>query len=693
MPRFEATYPIAKFGFATSFTESEQPPTFSQEMRNRFINSAGGAEKRQGIQQKGNNVPGTPELTNAHELVGKTGAATLFVSGEGNIYKYDDSADYTQVFSGWSPAAKIRSIQAGTKLIFFNGVDRNVYTEDGTTFNRLRSVIVRGAVGGSAATTRLDDADVTSWLTDTDVVNNDIVFNVTKGGYGIITDVVSGHVTHSTIGTGGTGLGNTAADQAAGDRYAVIDLVALDIIETDDIKDNTATAGTDTNATTIAVSGVNFANTDIKAGDFVRNTTRSAVVMVSSVATALTVTSVASQTAGDALVFLQEAMPITSNAHVHFGRTYYIDARDQTQIRISGPDSPEDLTTDAATLDSSTFAFGEQQPDGETVLDLASFQRLLGVAGRQNLMLYAGVDPIVDTSAKTKSFDIVGLFPQGIVSPDSMVSIGNDLVFVTPDGVQTASLVGDASTLGRANISEAIKTELRDKIKDTAEGDILVTHYPRRSWFMLHIGSDLYVFNYAPFFGQDVVGGSGFGTAAGAGPTLGPNRGSWSYFDGKFARQNAYLVRQDGSMICVGAGGKVYDFDTGSYDDDGETYTTQYKTSWLTLSEPKNNVKIKQGNYIKPIFDTGATVSYTIRAEGEFAGDSGETITVNTSGANVAIGIGTIPHKVGGSSIINEKLPLRWRGEQVRLSFETQYQVGPDTIAQFTLYGNQFGTR
>lgn len=692
MPKFEATYDIAKFGFATSFTESEQPPTFAQRMRNRFINSAGGAEKRQGIVQKGNNVPGTPELTNIHEFVDKTGAATLLVSGEGSIYKFDDSSDYTAVFSGWDEGAKIRSIQAGGKLIFFNGVNRNIFTEDGSTFKRLRSVVIRGIVGGSAATTRLDDGDVESWLVDTDIVTNDVVFNVTRGGYGIVTDVVSGHVTHTQIGTGGTGLGNTSANQAAGDRYVVIDLVALDIIETDDINDNTATAGPDTNATTVAVSGVNFLNTDIKPGDFVSNTTRSSIAMVSSVATALTTTSVASQASGDALVFLKEAMPITSNGHVHFGRSYYIDARDKTKVLVSGPDSPEDLTTDAATIDSSTFAFGEQQPDGEVVLDMASFQRFLGIAGKQNLLMYSGVDPIADTSADSKSFDIIGLFPQGIVSPDSLVSIGNDLVFVTPDGVQTASLVGDASTLGRANISEAIKTELRGKIKNTAEGDILVTHYPRRSWFMLHIGSDLYVFNYAPFFGQDRINQAGFG-AASSGPTLGPNRGSWSYFDGKFSRQNAYFVRQSGDLVCAGAGGKVYDFDTGQYSDDGETYTTEYKTSWLTLSEPRDNIKKKQGNYIKPVFDTGATVSYTVRAEGEFAGESGETITINTSGANISIGQGVIPHKIGGSSIINEKHALRWRGEQARITFETQDQVGPDTIAQFTLYGNQFGTR
>jgi hypothetical protein len=198
------------------------------------------------------------------------------------------------------------------------------------------------------------------------------------------------------------------------------------------------------------------------------------------------------------------------------------------------------------------------------------------------------------------------------------------------------------------------------------------------------------VFNYSPFFGSDTS--STVPNAPGGGSTLGPQRGSWSLFDGKFARQNTYLVRQDGSLVCAGAGGKVYEFDTGFIDDD-EPYNTDYQSSWLTLSEPRDNVKKKQGNYIKPIFDTGAAVSYDITAEGEFAVESGETITVDTSGGAVAVGLGTIPFKIGGSSIQNVKHALRWRGEQVRITFSTRDTVGPDTIARFTLYANQFGTR
>ena len=689
MANIEATYDVAKYGLATSFQESEQPPQFALKFRNRFFNAAGGAEKRQGMSQLGDAVPGTPDIDNLHEYVDASGNATLFASGEGGIYRFSGTSAWSQVHSGLDADAKIRSVQFNEKMIFVNGVDRNLYIENGSasSFERLRAVIIRGETAGTASTTLLDDSNVTNWLTDTDVTDNDVVFNVTKGGYSIVTDVVSGHVVMDAMASTATGLNKTPTNPDDGDRYAVFDMVELNIIPTDDIDDNTATAGTGTGATTIAVSGVNFLNTKIRPGDFVYNTTRSAVAMVSAVGSSLTVTSVKSQVAGDALTFLTEAMPVATNAHVHYGRLYLVDANDETKIRISGPGDPEDFTSDTGSIDTVTFAFGDQQPEGEVIEDMASFQRFFAVGGKKNLLLYSGRDPIADTTAKSVAFDIIGSFPQGVVAPDALLSIGNDLVFVTPDGVQTASLLGDASTLGRANVSEAIKTTLREKLAASSEQDILAVHYPRRSWLMVKIQSEIFVFNYSPFFGVD-QNQTGL-----EGQQIGQNRGSWSLFDGKMARQNAYLVRQDGTMVVAGPGGKVYQFDDGTFTDDGEIYTTEYQTSWLTLSEPRKNTKIKQLNYIKPVFNVGAAINYTVRVEGDFAAESTETITIAASGGAAVIGISTIPAVIGGSSIQNKKFPLKVRGEQMRVTFTTEDGNGPDTIARFTLYANQFGVR
>ena len=56
----ESTYPIAPKGLGTAFTETEVPIEYCTLMRNRYINAAGGAEKRQGIAQLGSTISGGP---------------------------------------------------------------------------------------------------------------------------------------------------------------------------------------------------------------------------------------------------------------------------------------------------------------------------------------------------------------------------------------------------------------------------------------------------------------------------------------------------------------------------------------------------------------------------------------------------------------------------------------------------------
>jgi hypothetical protein len=687
MSKFEASYPTPRFGLATSFNESEVPPEYALKMRNRFINAAGGLEKRQGIQSLGDAVTGSPDLYGVHELVDNKGNVTLMVSSKGTIYKYDGVSAYTTAYNGWDTDSIIRSVQVNDKHIFFNGVDRQVFTEDASAFSELQAIIERGELAGAVSAGGSDDADVSDWVL-TDVNTGDIIKNLTQGGMGAITAVTTANVTHTTIGSAATGLGKQTGDNIGGDRYEIVDTLALNIIPTPGEDDNTAVGGPNTTATVIDVSGVNFLDTDIKVGDFIRNTTRAAVAQVSAVATALTVTSVKSQTTDDALVFLKSAMPIAKDVHVHYGRTYYLDARDLKSIRISGKDNPEDMTTSFGTLDASTFSFGSQQPEGDVVKSMTSFQRFFTVGGKQNVYMFSGTDPIADTTAASTAFDIIGLFPQGTLSTDSMISLGNDAAFVSFDGVQSVSMLSDSSTLGRANLSEAIKITLRELAQETGEDDIQLIHYPRRSWLIVKMGQQLYIFNYTSQLGVDK-------TKSGQVSRLDPGEGSWSLFDGKMARQNGFFVRQNGDLLAVGATGGVYTCDTdGVYADDGESYSTEYQTGWLSISSKKaHNTKVKQGNYIKPVFDVGANITYNIKAEGDFDLSSGETITVGASGGSRGISLDTIPFTIGGTNIQNQKHQLRWRGEHLRLSYTTEDALGPDTISRHTIYGSQWGVR
>lgn len=689
MPLLQATYPIAPKGLATNFEETALPPDYALKFRNRTINAAGGAEKRQGIVKHSDAIPGSLTITSLHELVHpRTGAATLMAGADGRLFRYNTTTSaWTTAYDTNFRGNVFQAVQMVDRLIFVDGTVRPFFTKDAINFFELEAIIEEGTMTGQTSARGFFDSTISAngfWQT-LRVSVGDKVRNLTRDKIAAITNVSgSSGVTHTPI-----------VDQAAGDRYRIIDAIELNVIPTAGEADNVATLTLGTSYQTTVVSGVNWQDSGIRAGDWFVNTTRdtiSAVTAYSSAAVMVATQDVSggsSNIVGDSITLYKSAMPIPTRVHVHYGRLYMIDSRDRHLVRISGPDDPTDMTTSQGTLDSLTFSFGSQQPTGDIIKAMASFQRFLVMAGSRYTLLFEGTDPIEDDADTTKDFNPVGLFPQGAKSAQALATIGNDAVIISDDGVQSFALKGDASTLGQSNLSEALKNTLRTLISDTAESEIQVFHYPRRSWVCFKIGSLIYVYNYTPYFGSQI---------SGAPPEQAfqpqPGTGSWSLFDSLFAQQNVYMVRQDGTLLCAGTGGQVYMFDQGTYDDDGTVYTTEYQSGWLTLDEPRRSLQIKQGHYIQPTFHVGAPINYTMRAEAPFVAESQDVIEVSAAGAQ-AIGSSVIGSWLigGGSSIFDRKYSLRWRGKEMRLTITTEDNQGPDVMSRFTLYITRHGIR
>lgn len=680
MVTIQTKYTPGRSGLGTEFAESEIPLEYSKVFTNRFININGDAEKRQGIEQLGATISGNPTLTGLHELVDKNGNAILLASAAGSIYKYDESSEtWSQVLTGKDSSSRLISGQMGKRLIFVNGVDRNFFTEDGTTFTELEAQIIRGQASSSATdTTHITDANVPNWVTDTLVVDNDLVYNSTKGGYAIVTNVSATEVTHTTIGTGGTGLGLTGSNQASGDFYRILDLIELNIIDQNQGVDNFATATTGTSAAGVAVSGVNWLDTEIKSGDYYYNTTRSAIAKVSAVTTTqLTGTSITGQTANDSIQFYKSAMPVADWFHVHYGRAYYIDSRDPSIVRISGPDDPQDMTTFQQTIDSASEKYGDRQPQAERLLSMATFQQYLVGGGERNVYADKGTNPIRDVTADATDFLPVGLFPQGLASRFGLESIGGTMTFAANDGIRNFTASFDADAFQTANISESIKSEISSAIEGSDPDEVQLIHYPRRNWLLCKIGDIIYNYNYTPYYLAGQINVSPYG--------------SWSKFTGVFAEQKTFLVRKNGDLVCAGADGKVYKFDTGQYSDDGSAYQTIVETGWLMLDETRESTQVKTGHYIKPQFEASSPVTYTISVTGDFSELTTDTVTVTTGGVG-QIGFAQVgSSQIGGKRILEQKLPLRWKGEQFKVRISTNDTSGPDIITGFTIYGNILG--
>jgi hypothetical protein len=372
-------------------------------------------------------------------------------------------------------------------------------------------------------------------------------------------------------------------------------------------------------------------------------------------------------------------MPISSWAHVHYGRAYYIDARDGITVVISGPDDPQDLTTFQRKLSATSKQYGTRQPQAERLLSLKTFQKYLVAAGERNVYADRGIDPIQDTTAAASDFQPVGLFPQGAVSKYGLESIGGVMTFMASDGLRNFSASFDSDAFQTANISEYIKSELSSQLGSlvTSTDEIIITHYPKRNWLLCKVGDVIYNYNYTPFYDN--------------GQTMSVQYGSWSKFTGKFAEQNVFLVRRSGDLICAGENGKVFKFDDNAYSDDGDPINTVLETGWLFLNEPQQSTQWRSGTYIKPKFEAGTPVTYTISVTGDYGSIATDQVSVSATGVG-QVGfsqVGTSP--VGGSRILERKLPLRWKGEQFKIRIETNDTNGPDIITGFVIYGNILG--
>jgi len=699
----ETTFALAPRGFATSFPEQDTPPEYCKAFRNLFTNSTGNGELRQGIQQHLASLPEPITITNFHESVDSSGNTLLFASGSGKIWLVDESGAgaHTKVFTFGDTTAKIFSFHAAKRLIFYNGVNRNVYTQNGTDFFELLSILAVGvavsAAGGNDKT--LQDDVVVNW-TATDVAQRDLVYYTDVSAYGLITTVASATITHTPVsgGAGGIGAGSLAAGSTpvSGNKYAILDTVELNIIPVSGIgfqTDNTATLTSGSNATTVRIQAVSdFTATEARVGDFVFNETQNEVSQITAISvTSMSVQAFTSAAVGDTVHLLKSSAPICKYGTAHFQRAYMIDARDDQKLRISGIGDPEDW----GSINAGTYDISTQQPASERFRQLLSFQRFLVVGGTRHLFAFQGTDPIGVIDADTGAYLLnpdwtdLGLFPSGTLSRTGMVNKGNELAWVTNNGVRFATLSKTTSQLTEEQTSTQLDKTLRELLKSLPEDEIIAFHYPRRSWVIFKAGDELYVYNYAQASGDQTafIGGQEVNVKMPA---------SWHLFVGPFAQQKAFFVRENGDLLTGGANGQINIFDQGSYGDLGAPVQFVYESSWHAFeAKSQKSTHRKHGKYIKPVFEAPDGVKLTISVAAPYARDATDTVAVSAAtGGSSAVGSAVIGQWViGGNDITFDKYPLRWNGEVARFRFEGETATGPVTLSSYTVFHSRFGVR
>ena len=709
-------YKPSRLGLGTESSQNFQPIDFSPEVTNRFYNLLGDLEKRPGLLQLGNDVTaqaGGSDVIALFEHVDRNGNETILAQTSGGLAKYDPTSqgwDIVRTSGAFPPVQTNRfrhAVQMGNRLIITGGENTTNFPyyyefEDGeiTASDKLYPVVSQGIASNATTQDELFDNNVEDWINETNVAVNDLVeFTRTSAGateteylrvYGLITSVGTTSLDMTVTGTAGTGIGNGPEFTTLTELpYRIFDLVDNNIIEQSNniFRDNVAVATTGTDATNVYVDGVIWNDTDLRVGDYIFNTTRSAVTQVTAVTsilgfTFLSVASVAGQTNGDSLVFVKSAMPRASFAHVHYGRLHLIDSDDPTKIRVSGPDDPQDFTTFAKTLQSSSLDYGSDDPKGDVLLTIGTFQRYLVVGGRQSVYVTEGTNPIQDTTADVVDLDPVGLFPQGVVSQRGLQSIGSEMLYIGRDGLRSFIPAYDARNTATTNKSESIKTELINQISTNlpeSYEEIQLAHYPRRNWVMMKVGENIYNYNYTPTY--ELGNLQTFGTI--------------TRFTGLLSATKAFLVRRDGTLL-VGGDRKVYEFDLANqFTDASQRIFTAYTSPWHTLQEGQTDLslQIKHGKYIKPYFETNSEIPYNISVVGDYDRNSTDAIVVTAQGAAI-VGQAIVGQSViSDTAVTDPKFPLRWKGEQFQVRSTTDTSGGGDIIHEYTIYGNVFGRR
>lgn len=710
-------YDPAKYGLGTESSQNLQPLDFSPQVINRFYNLLGDLEKRPGYTQLGPQIVSSAtspiNLTNIHEYIDTSGNSTLFASGEGKLYTYNVSAsawnnisllgyDNYYRFNDTRSKNDIFSVQMNDKLIFCNGRERNFYIDNPTSPHptQLYSTITKGTTGGSTNSITLSDNDITNWKTQTNVAVNDLVqtLNTYLGGSSIpaaavVTSVGTSSIDITNIGSSAAGMGVATINFKSGVPYRIIDLVELNIIPIGDasggiVYDNVAVAGAATTTNIIAVTALNFAASGIAPGDYIYNTTRAAVTIVTTVSSNINIArAIAGQIPGDSLVFLKDSMPIATYPHVHYSQLYLIDARDTTKIRVSGPNDPEDFTTFSKTLASSTLDYGSRQPKGDVLLTMDTFQRYFVVGGQQNLYVIDGTVPIAEVTADVINLTPVGLFPQGVVSHDGLANIGGKMLYLGRDGLRSFLAAYSSNNTISTNESEQIKTQLIAEISNILDSpnQLQLVHYPRRNWVIMKIGENMYNYNYTPIQqpGVSIYQQTNYATI--------------TEFSGDITNISSFYVRRNGDLIMGSNDGRVHIFDNGSSTDNGQNIFTSYTSPWHTLQEGQSDLTllIKDGRYIKPVFETFGQIDYTISVVAGYNRQATDAIIVTAIGTAV-VGVAIVGNATlnnNNTTITNPKMPLRWRGEQAQLTITSDSPVGGDIINSYTLYGNVFGRR
>lgn len=130
-------------------------------------------------------------------------------------------------------------------------------------------------------------------------------------------------------------------------------------------------------------------------------------------------------------------------------------------------------------------------PDGlDTVTGLAQWFDRLIIFGTRSVLIYTGAE---DPTNSLTLEDIVER--AGCVGRDSIHAVGEDLLYLSQDGLRSLSRGIESSTLPLNTLSTPVKRDLIDSIKGASNSDIKAAYSPEEGFYLLRLGASYWMFD------------------------------------------------------------------------------------------------------------------------------------------------------------------------------------------------------
>jgi len=173
--------------------------------------------------------------------------------------------------------------------------------------------------------------------------------------------------------------------------------------------------------------------------------------------------------------------------HVHKGRVWMLERENKMLATHSSLNNPAEYTGGT----SGYIDFKYVLKEGDELLDIFTYVDLLVFCFRNHIVIYSGTTP----SGVGSDFAIVQLIEgAGVVGTDTIQNLGTDCAFLYDSGVKSLRQVVTTGNMNLDDISSNIDPTIRALI--SGAGSFASAHYPRYGWYIIKIGSSIFIYDY-----------------------------------------------------------------------------------------------------------------------------------------------------------------------------------------------------